>query len=74
MYALGLALAAAVVVAMELPGVLRRESRREFWLFCGLTAIGFGYSLLYVLRWPVPIPTHALEAIFRPISEAIGIK
>lgn len=74
MYALLTVLGALLILAMELPGIRRRGRPRELAAFSVLMIVAFGYALLAVLRLPVPNPTPALEAVFKPVSERIGIR
>ncbi len=61
----------AVIVAIELPRLLRQKLHRETVAFFVLIAIGITLSLGRVLHLPVPNITKGIEAVVRPIYKAV---
>ncbi|HEY3367852.1 MAG TPA: hypothetical protein VGK74_22565 [Symbiobacteriaceae bacterium] len=62
------------IIALEVPVMNakgQKAERRAFWV---LLALGFVLSLAMVQQWPVPNPTHFLEAVFKPVSDMLGLK
>lgn len=63
-----------LIIALEVPAMVMKGQVRELRVFWVLLAVGFILSAGLVLRWPMPSPTPVLEAMFRPFSEALGLK
>lgn len=62
------------IIAVEVPALNARgqkAERRAFWV---LLAVGFALSLGVMQHWPVPNPTYFLEAVFKPVSDMLGLK
>jgi hypothetical protein len=63
-----------VIIAVEVPTMVLKEQKGELRAFWVLLAVGFGLSLAVVQGWPVPSPTKALEAVFKPFAMLMGLK
>lgn len=63
-----------VIIALEVPAMAMKGQKRELRAFWVLLTIAFGLGLAVARGWPLPGPTHALEAVFRPFSELLGLK
>ncbi|SHI84149.1 hypothetical protein [Desulfofundulus thermosubterraneus] len=61
----------AVIIAIELPRLLRQKLYRETIAFFVLIAIGITLSLGQALQLPIPNVTKGIEAITRPLFKAI---
>jgi len=62
------------IILLEVPALViagRKKELRAFWL---LLALSFLFSLGMVQRWPLPNPTPVIEAIFRPVADALGLQ
>jgi len=62
------------IIALEVPVMNAKGQKAEQRAFWVLLALGFALSLALVQRWPVPNPTHFLEAVFAPVSNMLGLK
>ncbi len=58
----------ALIVAMELPGLLRAQSRRELIVFALLTAGAFILSLLLVFGVELPYIDSVLIEVFTKLG------
>lgn len=63
-----------VIIALEVPAMIMKGQTRELRAFWVLLTMAFALSLAVVLKWPVPNPTHALEAVFNPFSVLLGLQ
>ncbi|MGE5613563.1 MAG: hypothetical protein ACM3XR_04085 [Bacillota bacterium] len=61
----------ALIIIINVPGLIKRGERRELAAFSILYIIAFALGLLYVLDIPIPSPMKALEHI---IVDVMGIK
>jgi hypothetical protein len=62
------------VILLEVPMLVIEGRKRELRAFWALLALSFLFSLGMVQRWPMPNPTPVIEAIFRPVVDALGLK
>ncbi|MDF2627882.1 MAG: hypothetical protein K0R39_1713 [Symbiobacteriaceae bacterium] len=62
------------VILLEVPALVIAGRRRELRAFWVLLALSFLFSLGMVQRWPLPNPTHLIEAIFQPVADVLGLK
>jgi len=68
---LGIFAAAALIVAIEVPALIRKGYKKELWVFSILLIIGVGLSVALGLRVKLPNPSDWLTAVYRPVSNAI---
>lgn len=66
-----LALVFVVILTLEVPSLVRQKMWKELAVFLGLLAVGAVYSFGQVFDWPLPNPTKAVEAIFKPVAEVV---
>lgn len=59
----------AVIIAFEVPGLVRKKMWRELTAFSVLLLMGMILSFGQALKLPLPNPTRGIEAVFRPISQ-----
>lgn len=64
-----LSLAFAAIIAIEVPGLVRKKMWKELLVFSVLLAVGMFYSYGLVLDWPLPNPTKGIEYVFKPVSK-----
>ena len=62
-------LAFAVIVFLEVPGLLKKKAWRDLAAFSFFLILGFTLALLQIMGVNMPNPNHALEALFRPFAE-----
>ena len=61
----------AVIVAIELPRLIKQKIYREIVIFFVLIALGITLSLGQVLQLPIPNVTKGIETVIRPIFKAV---
>ena len=58
-----------VIIALEVPVLIKKKLWRELITFSVLLLIGMTYSYGQLLDLPLPNPTDGVEAIFKPVSQ-----
>lgn len=61
----------AVIVAMELPRLIKQKIYREIVIFFVLIALGITLSLGQVLQLPIPNVTKGIETVTSPIFKSM---
>jgi len=61
----------ALIIWLELPGLLKQKQWGEVAAFAGLLLIGSYLSISQILRLPTPNPSVLIEAIFGPLGKAL---
>ncbi|KKM10283.1 hypothetical protein SY88_14590 [Clostridiales bacterium PH28_bin88] len=59
------------IIALEVPGLVRKQMWGELAAFGFLLALGMVLSVAEVLDIPLPNPTKFIEAVFKPVADAI---
>jgi ABC-type Mn2+/Zn2+ transport system permease subunit len=59
------------IIAINIPGLIKRKEWRELAAFSILCVIAFALGLMYVLDIPIPSPMKILQHI---IVDILGIK
>lgn len=60
-----------IIMAIELPKLIRQKMYRELWAFTGVTVIAIVLSFGQVLELPIPNITKGIEAVVRPAYLAV---
>lgn len=60
-----------IIVAFEVPGMIKKKMWRELIAFSLLLLIGMALSFGQALKLPLPNPTRGIEAVFGPVSRFI---
>lgn len=68
-----LLLAVALLLAIEVPGLLARGERRELWVFAVLLGLGTLLALGVIQEWPLPNPADVTRAYLGPIHAKLGL-
>ena len=61
----------ALIIIINVPGLIKRKEWRELTVFSVLYIIPFALGLMYVLDIPIPSPMKGLQHLFVDI---LGIK
>ncbi|MDF2636130.1 MAG: hypothetical protein K0R78_3004 [Pelosinus sp.] len=69
--AFALILVFGLLLALEVPDLVRNKMWRELGVYFLLMAISIYYSFGQVFDWTLPNPTKGVEAIFKPVAEAV---
>lgn len=67
----GVLAAAAVIMLIEMPSLIKKKLRKELWVFTILLIVGTGLGIAQVLNWPIPSPLNIVIAVYTPISNII---
>ena len=59
------------IIAVEVPGLVKKRLWRELAVFAVLLVIGMVYSFGQVLELPLPNPVRGIEAVFKPLSQML---
>lgn len=66
-------LAAALGIAMiEVPSLLRKNLRKELWVFSILLLFATGLSIAKRLHVKIPNPLDWIAAVYKPFSDALS--
>ncbi|TEB07397.1 hypothetical protein Psch_00948 [Pelotomaculum schinkii] len=68
-YVVLLVLAFLIMIALEVPGLVKKKAWRELAAFSFFLLLGFALALSQVLGLEAPNPTDAIEALYKPLSE-----
>ena len=60
-----------VIIALEVPALIKKKLWRELITYSILLLIGMIYSYGQLLNLPLPNPTKGVEAIFKPVSQLL---
>lgn len=64
-----LVLAFLGMIALEVPGLVKKKAWRELAAFSFFLLLGFALALPQVLDLEAPNPSDAIEALYKPLSE-----
>ena len=59
----------AAVLRIQLPPLIKRKNFREITAYSLMMMIGMVYSYAYLWDIQLPNPTHAIDAVFRPVTK-----
>ncbi|WP_031515719.1 hypothetical protein [Desulfofalx alkaliphila] len=71
MYLLLLFIAFALIIATEVPRLVRQDKYKELLVFSFLLAVGIGLSIAEILNFSLLNPTQISEWIFKPLGEVM---
>ncbi|MEK4354247.1 hypothetical protein MKX41_25960 [Paenibacillus sp. FSL R5-0475] len=62
----------AVIIAIEVPLMLRKNLIKEFWVFLFLLLLGTFFSLIYVMNISISDPLAWMVFIYKPIADMVN--
>lgn len=68
---LGIITVGILIAVYEVPSLLRRNLKRELWIFSILLIFGVVLSILKNLRVDIPNPLDMVTIIYKPFSDFI---
>ncbi|MGB9803624.1 hypothetical protein [Desulfofundulus sp.] len=60
-----------LIIALQVPPLVKKKMWRELVAFSVLLLIGMIYSFGLALKIPLPNPARAVEAVFAPLTNLI---
>ncbi|USK85839.1 hypothetical protein [Peribacillus asahii] len=67
----GILLIVAVIIAIDVPPLLRKKLKKELWIFSILLLFGTALSIAQVLNIKIPNPMDWITAIYKPLSDML---
>ncbi|WHZ56134.1 hypothetical protein [Metabacillus hrfriensis] len=67
----GILVIAGVIIAIDVPSLLRKKEKKELWVFFILLLIGISLSIAQALHIEIPNPVDWITVIYQPLSDLI---
>ncbi|MBT2618877.1 MULTISPECIES: hypothetical protein [unclassified Bacillus (in: firmicutes)] len=67
----GILVIVAVIIAIDVPYLLRGKLKKELWVFSILLLFGTALSIAQALNIKIPNPLDWITVIFKPLSDII---
>lgn len=67
----GILVITAVIIAIDVPPLLKKKLKKELWIFSILLLIGVSLSIAKALNVKIPNPLDWITAIFQPLSDMV---
>ncbi|MFB5284506.1 hypothetical protein [Peribacillus sp. Hz7] len=67
----GILLIVAVIIAIDVPPLLRKKLKKELWIFSILLLFGTALSIAQALNIKIPNPIDWITAIYKPLSDML---
>lgn len=61
----------AVIISIDVPHLLRNNSKKELWIFSILLLFATALSIAQALNLRIPNPLDWITAIYKPLSDVI---
>ncbi|MCF6094967.1 hypothetical protein L1765_13455 [Microaerobacter geothermalis] len=68
---LGILFIAGIIALIEVPSLLKKNLKKELWVFSILLFIGTGLSIVEGLQINLPNPLDWITIIYKPLSDLI---
>ncbi|MCD9022642.1 hypothetical protein [Cohnella silvisoli] len=68
----GILAVAGFIVALEIPGLMKKKQKRELWAFSILLMLGVGFGMISILLNNVPSPLSGITFVFKPLSDILS--
>jgi Na+/melibiose symporter-like transporter len=68
----GILIISSVIIAIDVPPLVRKKRKKELWIFSTLLLFGTALSIALVSGVQIPNPMDFITWIFKPFSELIG--
>lgn len=62
----------AVIIAIEVPLMLRKNLIKEFWVFLFLLLLGTFFGLIYVMNISISDPLAWMVFIYKPVADMVN--
>ncbi|QNG61702.1 hypothetical protein [Metabacillus idriensis] len=67
----GILVIVAVIIAIDVPSLLRKKAKKELWVFSILLLFGTVLSIAQALNIKIPNPIDWITALYQPLSDMI---
>ncbi|MGE7764004.1 hypothetical protein [Peribacillus sp. NPDC096540] len=67
----GILVIVAIIIAIDVPSLLRKKLKKELWIFSILLLFGTALSIAQALNIKIPNPLDLITAIYKPLSDMI---
>jgi hypothetical protein len=67
----GILVIVGVIIAIDVPSLLRKKEKKELWVFFVLLLIGTSLSIAQALHIEIPNPVDWITVIYQPLSDWI---
>ncbi|MEJ9228380.1 hypothetical protein LAV79_02495 [Peribacillus butanolivorans] len=67
----GILVIVAIIIAIDVPSLLRKKLKKELWIFSSLLLFGTVLSIAQALHIKIPNPLDWITAIYKPLSDMI---
>jgi hypothetical protein len=67
----GILVIVGVIIAIDVPSLLRKKEKKELWVFFILLLIGTSLSIAQALQIKIPNPVDWITIIYQPLSDLI---
>ncbi|MFY0758016.1 hypothetical protein AB1K32_03920 [Metabacillus dongyingensis] len=67
----GILVIVGVIIAIDVPSLLRKKEKKELWVFFILLLIGTSLSIALALHIKIPNPVDWITVIYQPLSDLI---
>ena len=67
----GILVIVGVIIAIDVPSLLRKKEKKELWVFFVLLLIGTSLSIAQALHIEIPNPVDWITVIYQPLSDLI---
>jgi len=61
----------AIILILEMPGLIQCQMWRELVVFCGLLILGIAYGIVHILQLNFLNPTYLTQYIFEPLFNSL---
>ncbi|PGY09925.1 hypothetical protein [Bacillus sp. AFS031507] len=69
--AAGILVIVTVIIAIDVPPLLRKKLKKELWIFSILLLFGTSLSIAQAMNIKIPNPVDWITAIYKPLSDII---
>ncbi|WP_332455462.1 hypothetical protein [Domibacillus aminovorans] len=67
----GILVIVAVIIAINVPPLLRKKLKKELWIFFIFLLFGTILSIAQAMNIKIPNPLEWITAIFKPLSDMV---
>ncbi|MED3691183.1 hypothetical protein P4534_20675 [Peribacillus butanolivorans] len=67
----GILVIVAIIIAIDVPILLRKKLKKELWVFSVILLFGTALSIAQALNIKIPNPLDWITAIYKPLSDMI---